>query len=966
MSYRLPHWPKGLVKTWIPNIYQEFGIQPTPEPTELFEWIAAGGLVEAHNAMMEKAIWRAIMMTEYLWPDIPRSQWRCSSAKASSYGLPRGLEKACIVMRLPVQKDKEGHKLMMKLCKPRKPSKNDPREWWGSREEFLRLFRYCETDVLAEETFSHSLLDLIPLEQELWKIDQDINEHGLPIDRAFVETAIAHLNNMKDQANAEINRRTNGQVPKATNRQALLDWLNGQGLELDNTQAATFDAMIAMPDDIPEHVLAVIKLVRRAGRASVAKYKAIMERLTAGDRVRDMLVYAGASRTSRWSGAGFQPQNLPRGSIKDMEATIERIMASDEITDLENEFQIEGEEATDLFQLFSEALRGAIVPDPGMELVSADYNAIEARGLFWVCNHERGLDIFRDKSRDIYLDMAEDIYSVPSGTFNKKQNPNERQVGKVGILGCFEEDTLVLTDRGLVRILDLSTQDKVWDGEEWVSHDGTIFQGFKDTISLRGVSITPDHEIWTGSGFIEAHRVANPDLGFLPKALSSATLPSSMLSMDLAAGLRQSSVGARAAQKVGLSLTTYVTGEALAATHALNVKPDTHRPATKSSWRMTEPATVGLIGIKPFCNAPFEGRTQAGKITEDEESTLTRSGPMPGLSYAGSFSSPAISTRNSNLSAWTTKKAIGRGTANSQREPSRWQTPERHAVSNTKGSSIVPRISRASSPPTWPKPLSQHSQGAEKEQPKSSRQKAVFDVLNAGPRNRFTILTGAGLMVVHNCGYGLGKNKMVDYGNKAFASAKVDLVMDIDFADRVVTGYRTKHKPVVDFWYACERAAIEAMMNPGQTIWVNDKIAYKRANRFLFCRLPSGRLIPYPYPELRSEPSPFREGEMKTVLTYEEVNSVTKKWERTKTYGGKLVENIVQALCRDLMGFAMWSVYKHTKYQILLTVHDELVAQCPIGQGDVAEFEGIMCILPKWAAGFPITAEGWKGSRYRK
>lgn len=651
MSYRLPHWPKGLVKTWIPNIYQEFGIQPTPEPTELFEWIAAGGLVEAHNAMMEKAIWRAIMMTEYLWPDIPRSQWRCSSAKASSYGLPRGLEKACIVMRLPVQKDKEGHKLMMKLCKPRKPSKNDPREWWGSRDEFLRLFRYCETDVLAEETFSHSLLDLIPLEQELWKIDQDINEHGLPIDRAFVETAIAHLNNMKDQANAEINRRTNGQVPKATNRQALLDWLNGQGLELDNTQAATFDAMIAMPDDIPEHVLAVIKLVRRAGRASVAKYKAIMERLTAGDRVRDMLVYAGASRTSRWSGAGFQPQNLPRGSIKDMEATIERIMASDEITDLENEFQIEGEEATDLFQLFSEALRGAIVPDPGMELVSADYNAIEARGLFWVCNHERGLDIFRDKSRDIYLDMAEDIYSVPSGTFSKKANPNERQVGKVGILGC---------------------------------------------------------------------------------------------------------------------------------------------------------------------------------------------------------------------------------------------------------------------------------------------------------------------------GYGLGKNKMVDYGNKAFASAKVDLTMDIDFADRVVTGYRTKHKPVVDFWYACERAAIEAMMNPGQTIWVNDKIAYKRANRFLFCRLPSGRLIPYPYPELRSEPSPFREGEMKTVLTYEEVNSVTKKWERTKTYGGKLVENIVQALCRDLMGYAMWSVYKHTKYQILLTVHDELVAQCPIGQGDVAEFEGIMCILPKWAAGFPITAEGWKGLRYRK
>lgn len=648
MSFRLPHWPKGMVKTWIPDIYQEYGIQPTGEPTELFEWIAAGGLVEAHNAMMEKAVWRAIMCKEYLWPDIPREQWRCSSAKASSYGLPRALEKACIVMKLPVQKDKEGHKLMMRLCKPRKPTKNDPREWHGSREEFLRLFKYCETDVLAEESFSHSLIDLIPLEQELWKIDQDINEYGLPIDRTFVEKAIEDLNELREKANAEIKRITNGQVEKATNRGALLEWLNGNGLELDNTQAATFDALIAMPDDIAPRVLDVIKLVRRAGRASTAKYKAIMERLTYGDRVRDMLVYAGASRTSRWSGAGFQPQNLPRGSIKDMEGTVDFIVNAD-LEELEEEYD-------DLFQLFSEALRGAIVPDPGMELVSADYNAIEARGLFWVCNHEAGLKIFRDKNSDIYLDMAEDIYGrkfVAGMTLKeaKAKFPTERQVGKVGILGC---------------------------------------------------------------------------------------------------------------------------------------------------------------------------------------------------------------------------------------------------------------------------------------------------------------------------GYGLGKNKMVDYGNKAFAAAKVDMEMDIEFAERVVNGYRTKHKPVVDFWYACERAAIEAMRNPGQTIWVNDKIAYKRANRFLFCRLPSGRLIPYPYPELHEEPSPFREGEKKIVLTYEEVNSVTKKWERTKTYGGKLVENIVQALCRDLMGYAMYTVYKHGKYQILLTVHDELVTQCPIGVGDVAEFENIMCILPAWAKGFPITAEGWKGLRYRK
>lgn len=644
MCYRLPFWPQGKVKRWIPDIYQEFGIMPTGNPEDLFEWIEAGGMVEAHNAMMEKSVWRAIMVKQYFWPDIPRDQWRCSSAKASSYALPRSLEKACEVMQIPVQKDKEGHKLMMKLCKPRKPTKNDKRVWHGSRDEFLRLFLYCDRDVLAEEAFSHSLPDIMPMEQEIWKIDQDINEYGVPIDKSFVERAINDLDTLKEKYNAEIVKITNGQVPKFTNRQKLLDWLNFNGLELDNTQAATFDALLEMDDVLAPHVYRVIQLVRMCGRASTAKYQAIMNRITANDRVRDILVYAGASRTSRWAGTGVQVQNLARGSIDDMDKTIDEIMSTD-LEELEEMYN-------DLFELFSSALRGAIVADPGYELACADYNAIEGRGLFWVCDHQRGLDIFRDENKDIYLDMAEDIYqrplvsTCPTLKEAKKKFKAERQVGKVGILGA---------------------------------------------------------------------------------------------------------------------------------------------------------------------------------------------------------------------------------------------------------------------------------------------------------------------------GYGLGKVKMESYGAKALAD--VGLIMTPELAGRIIDGYRTKHRPVVDFWYACERAAIEAMRNPGKTVWVNKYIAYKKAGRFLFCKLPSGRLIPYPYPRLEMMESPFGE---KLTLTYEEVNSVSKKWDRSKTYGGKLVENIVQALCRDLMAHAIYTCYKEGKYRPLMTVHDELVAQIKKGEGNVAEFEAMMCKLPPWAAGFPITAEGWIGDRYRK
>jgi DNA polymerase len=95
------------------------------------------------------------------------------------------------------------------------------------------------------------------------------------------------------------------------------------------------------------------------------------------------------------------------------------------------------------------------------------------------------------------------------------------------------------------------------------------------------------------------------------------------------------------------------------------------------------------------------------------------------------------------------------------------------------------------------------------------------------------------------------------------------------------------------------------------------------------------------------------------------VNSLTKKWERTGTYGGKLVENIVQAVARDIMAEAMLRV-EAKGYKLVMSVHDELVAETPRGRGSVAEFENELTKPPLWAAGCPIDAKGWRGKRYRK
>lgn len=85
-----------------------------------------------------------------------------------------------------------------------------------------------------------------------------------------------------------------------------------------------------------------------------------------------------------------------------------------------------------------------------------------------------------------------------------------------------------------------------------------------------------------------------------------------------------------------------------------------------------------------------------------------------------------------------------------------------------------------------------------------------------------------------------------------------------------------------------------------------------------------------------------------------------------ETYGGKLVENITQAVARDLLRDAMLRADEHPVYDLLLSVHDELICEADDEAGDLHEFEQLMGELPDWAEGCPVAAEGWVGKRYRK
>lgn len=174
-------------------------------------------------------------------------------------------------------------------------------------------------------------------------------------------------------------------------------------------------------------------------------------------------------------------------------------------------------------------------------------------------------------------------------------------------------------------------------------------------------------------------------------------------------------------------------------------------------------------------------------------------------------------------------------------------------------------------------------------------------------------------------------------------------------------GYKVKQE-----LYGLEGLFIQAFLNPGKRFHWREGVSYIRRGNTVFCELPSGRTIPYH--DVVLEPSARRAGTWTITFMGYNTNPQMGKigWVRLDTYGGRLFENVVQAVARDIMAYAAVNLHA-AGYRIRLRVHDELVALVPKGWGSVEEFERIGAMLPEWAQDWPIRMSGgWRGKRFRK
>ena len=237
-----------------------------------------------------------------------------------------------------------------------------------------------------------------------------------------------------------------------------------------------------------------------------------------------------------------------------------------------------------------------------------------------------------------------------------------------------------------------------------------------------------------------------------------------------------------------------------------------------------------------------------------------------------------------------------------------------------------------------------------------------------------------GKEIVLGGGFGMGWKKF-----QGRAKSQAGIVLRDEESLKVIDTYRARNNRVVKLWRDLEHAALRAVKRPGAVVSAgrNDCIKYVLRGQFLWCMLPSGRPLAYPLPRIR----PYVWGRVGNVTSKQPlsdqppgftpdarpddavevmvVDSMTKRWVRRSLYGGLQTENVVQAIARDLMADAMLRV-ESAGYPVLLTVHDEVLAEVPNDHGNLAEFNALMSERPMWCQNMPLEVEGWEGPRYRK
>lgn len=977
-------------------------------------------LVMANGLLFDRLIMRNVWDIEIDPRDILDTM-----VLAFRHSLPGSLEAQCEVLQVQEDnaKDKKGKALIQRFCKPtpknykvrRYDSSTHPQEW----ADFIR---YAKSDISAMREVFYTLPTWgnIEFENTVLAVDQAINDRGFFVDTTLANAAIDAVKQHKVELQAEaqekwggsltggdfqmiLRKAANPDAPVGTDGVLLPDMCRWPVL---NCQKSTLADMLA-DDDLPDEARTLIEMRLGASSTASTKYNPLLLGLSADGRRRGCLQYGGAKRTLRWGGKQFQPQNLARGYFDGEELTHGIAML----------LKGRAHWAYDISKLTATTVRSCIIPEPGNKLVVADYSNVEGRGLAWAAGEETALATF-EAGLDIYCVTAGKMFGLEPD-FIKQNRKDLRQIGKA----CLHRHTQVLTDTGFKDIMAISSNHKVWNGVKWVNTSGAKLMGWKPVIALDGVPMTEDHQILSSS-WKEAKQLASSD-SMLRQALETGLVAwSSFESYQNETGTDNFSRSAIAENCQGGSCSTTCATEKRRNATPVRCRPPRSTANSISVTKMSCLTTRTGQGYSIDCPPQYPGATTKGtngSITMADGGFLfTKNGTPTKGRFFCTFKLWKVGIIQN--SKWTEKTT----TATTNLETFGLSAAKRTsiiagALLNFSNSTMLPlpALLNLSGKLQYCEPVYDliNVEHGNRFLIKSASGYLLAHNCELGLGYGGGV--AAFLTFAKNLGldlYAMAETMKGTFPEHIWAAAKrgyeyariqeknkrgfngqkpdrpsYDLPKNVWLTcDSIKRMWRESHPATCQFWSDLETAAMNAIKDPGQSYWAGAAVresgdrairitrTVKRRNGevlpgwWLKVELPSGRILSYPGIGISVEKSQEEDSDDDRVQYRERIrymgeNQTTRQWGKQYTYGGKLAENITQALCRDLLAVALVRVDAEDGWDIILHIHDEVVCETKNKEEySVAKLESMMCELPSWAKGFPLVAEGKELKRYAK
>ena len=880
----------------------------------------------AFNANFER-----VCLSRFLGKRLKPQGWYCTMIWSAYLGLPLSLEKVGEVLKLDKQKMNEGKTLIRYFSIPCKPTKTNGMRTRNLPHHDLKkwsIFKeYNQRDVETEMAIKKKL-SAFPMPHSEWEnywIDQNINDRGILIDEILVDSAIKFDEILREENMDRAIELTGLENPNSPLQ--LKEWLNKKGLEIESLAKKDVESALKNAEgDIKE----VLELRQELSKSSVRKYDAMKNVKGKDNRARGLIQFYGANRTGRYSGRLIQVQNLRRNNLKDLDLARSLVKNRDYET-----LEILYESPSDVL---SQLIRTAFVAKEGSRFIISDFSAIEARVLAWLAGEQWVLDAF-ENGEDIYCRTASRMFGVPVEKHGV--NGHLRQKGKIATLACIAEGELVLTDKGLVPIEKLTKAHKLWDGENWVSHDGVIYKGIGEVIEYDGLRATKDHIVW-----IEGQE---KPIQFGEAATSGAHL------LQSGDGRRAIWVGEdyKSRKKMGEKL------EFLLCPHKMS-RLWKHSMARQGKFNNRKVKRMSSL-LPAKTNSTMVGQkanSSKAKMYQPKRSRVQK------LWRKRNKIQVSINSRGRSLfnrKIWIAKKRT-RNRQNRQQWALRKRQlkicdsyrecfeQEKYCV-NRISSKILALCTKCCYKETFKRVKPRRNYRGcriscirEKKKLERYRGKTrLYDIRNAGKNNRFTV-SGK---LVHNCGYqgALGALK---------AMGGIEMGLSEDELQSIVDSWREANPNIVSLWWDIDSVVKRVVKTRSKEEYKNLVISYEKG--ILFIELPSKRRLAYPKAKIGMN----RFGGESIV--YEGI-VVGNKWDKIESYGGKFVENIVQAIARDILAEAMMRLEKKG-FNIVMHIHDEVVIESD--SSNIEEVNQIMSLVPSWAPGLILDADGFESEFYKK